>query len=437
MKFIKEIISGKQGGTDSRADNGHPAGVLDLKAFSVENHIPGDAEVKSSLPAAGRTDAADPEAPQPSHDSLGELPGRIATAAPGTDAATGHGWPAKSDAAAPADGDASEEWPDETQRHFNLADTGAELPTETGIAPVGHADTDPADALPEEAPLALDKRPGIASRDWPERVEPDAHRPASPADPLGVRDEMDAEQQEDADPFTRLDRVAGDPSPSGAPSPFHKDEAIRPISRRPRTRLTEDLSVQAAQAQAQTQARARAQAAVPSVDIPAPAAGRAARRAGRVKTRLLGFGTGDAMPDPIEAAGQSSHRTGQSMFPVGWMVVVSGPGRGNAFTLFAGVSQIGRGEDQAVRLDFGDISISRSNHAAVAYDPQQQRFYLGHGGKANLVRLNGKPVLSTEELPSGSMIEIGETKLRFVALCGEEFDWDKCRDDDVETAIFG
>ena len=110
-------------------------------------------------------------------------------------------------------------------------------------------------------------------------------------------------------------------------------------------------------------------------------------------------------------------------FPTGWIVVTEGPGRGACFTLGDGVSQIGRGEDQAIRLDFGDTSISRNNHAAVAFDPETGKFFLGHGGKSNLVRLNNRPVLSTEELASNDRIRIGETVLRFVALCGEEFSW--------------
>jgi hypothetical protein len=173
------------------------------------------------------------------------------------------------------------------------------------------------------------------------------------------------------------------------------------------------------------------------IAVPAPAAGRARRQAGRVKTRLLGFGNeASSEADPFAADGNADPAT-QTMFPVGWMVVVAGPGRGTAFTLLTGVSQIGRGEGQAVRLDFGDNSISRENHAAVAYDPEQQAFFLGHGGKTNLVRLDGMPVLSTEPLNSGALIRIGETTLRFVALCGTEFDWDKTKDGEVGNARLG
>ncbi len=96
-----------------------------------------------------------------------------------------------------------------------------------------------------------------------------------------------------------------------------------------------------------------------------------------------------------------------------------------------GVTNIGRGEDQTARLDFGDSSISRSNHAAVAFDDEQGKFFLGHGGKSNLVRLNGNPVLSTEELTNGDQIRIGETTLKFIGLCDESFTWTD-KSDDIE-----
>lgn len=160
------------------------------------------------------------------------------------------------------------------------------------------------------------------------------------------------------------------------------------------------------------------------VQVPQPATGRSgARRAGRVKTRLLGFdSSAGANADPFES-GQAAPTAAVVRFPVGWIVVVGGPGRGASFTLFNGVSAIGRGDDQPVKLDFGDTSISRTNHAVVAYDSEQRKFFLGHGGKANIVRLNGKPVLSTEELNHDDLIRIGETTLRFLALCGADFDW--------------
>jgi hypothetical protein len=89
---------------------------------------------------------------------------------------------------------------------------------------------------------------------------------------------------------------------------------------------------------------------------------------------------------------------GDVRFPAGWIVVVEGPGRGAYFAVTNSVSSIGRGLDQSICLNFGDASISRNNHAAIAYDAEQNRFFLGHGNKSNIVRRNGQPVLSTEEL---------------------------------------
>jgi hypothetical protein len=158
--------------------------------------------------------------------------------------------------------------------------------------------------------------------------------------------------------------------------------------------------------------------------LPAPAAGRAGRRAGRVKTRLLGFNRADVEEsDPFSTAAETTATAQREKFPVGWLVVVEGQGIGHSFSLFTGASMIGRGEDQVIRLDFGDNSISRQNHAAIAYDEEQNKFYLGHGGKSNIIRRNARPVLSTEELHHADLIRIGETTLRFVALCGSDFQW--------------
>lgn len=171
-------------------------------------------------------------------------------------------------------------------------------------------------------------------------------------------------------------------------------------------------------------------APVPQVDLAAlqanitpakPNAGRGSK--GRVKTRLLGFSAPASQAHDPMAQTRDAPASAQAQFPVGWLVVVDGPGTGASFSLFDGLTQVGRGEGQSVRLDFGDTTISRENHAAIAFDREQRQFFFGHGGKANLVRLNGRPVLSTETLDSGSLIRIGETTLRFVALCGDDFVW--------------
>ena len=147
----------------------------------------------------------------------------------------------------------------------------------------------------------------------------------------------------------------------------------------------------------------------------------AASSGGRAKTRILGFhaaeSEGDVFAAPKAAASAAGH------FPAGWIAVVDGPGRGASFTVCPGVSTIGRDPGQSICLDFGDMNVSRENHASIAYDDEQNRFFIGHGGKSNIVRRNGNPVLATEDLADGDEIRIGKTTLRFVALCGPDFTW--------------
>lgn len=158
------------------------------------------------------------------------------------------------------------------------------------------------------------------------------------------------------------------------------------------------------------------------------------------KTRLMGFDTSDGRVVDLFGEDKATTETGHFKFPVGLVMVVKGPGLGECFAIKSGMSQIGRGEGQAIQLDFGDQAISRENHAAIVYDPKEHTFLIGHGGKSNIVRLNGKPVVSTSDLKDGNEIEIGETKLRFVALCSKKFNWDIAEneegtdDDDVEIA---
>jgi len=179
---------------------------------------------------------------------------------------------------------------------------------------------------------------------------------------------------------------------------------------------------------ARVQAAPVAGADIVRVSVPQPAVGRGASRHGRVKTRLLGFNTVmETETDPM-AGNVTASAAPCTSFPVGWLVVVEGAGRGSAFTLFQGVSTIGRGENQTVRLDFGDNSISRETHASIAYDARQQGFYIGHGGKTNIVRRNDRPVLCTEEIAAGDHITIGETTLRFVPFCSPDFSWEQKAD---------
>ena len=166
------------------------------------------------------------------------------------------------------------------------------------------------------------------------------------------------------------------------------------------------------------------------------AAARSPARSRRTKTRLIGFEKSDGAVVDLFNDAPTVAPTKSVKFPVGWLVIAEGPGRGECFSLLTGMSQIGRGDDQSVQLDFGDNSISRSNHAAIVYDPDSKEFLLGHGGKSNIVRLNDKPVISNEAIKSGDIIRISDTVLRFIALCDKSFNWaDGATEEDEDVAI--
>ena len=116
---------------------------------------------------------------------------------------------------------------------------------------------------------------------------------------------------------------------------------------------------------------------------------------------------------------------------VGWLVVVEGPGKGRAVPLGYGSNSIGRGATDRIKLDFGDEQISRSGHAVVTYDPRGRQYYVQHGGGTNLTYIGDQPVLAPTALPALSHISIGHTVLRFVPLCGAEFDWQDTEGDEA------
>ena len=108
---------------------------------------------------------------------------------------------------------------------------------------------------------------------------------------------------------------------------------------------------------------------------------------------------------------------------VGWLVVVDGPGKGSAVRLGNGQNVVGRGASARARLDFGDTQISRETHAIVTYDPKNNRFWVSQGSGTNLTYLGDSPVLAPTPLLSGTRIVMGETTLRFVAFCDDDFTW--------------
>lgn len=106
---------------------------------------------------------------------------------------------------------------------------------------------------------------------------------------------------------------------------------------------------------------------------------------------------------------------------VGWLAIIAGPGRGEILPLGYGVNDMGRGAGARVRLDFGDATVTPDQQAAIIYTARSRRFYLQ--SVTAETRLNGHLVRESVELTGGELLQLGQTRLRFVPLCGLDFDW--------------
>lgn len=144
---------------------------------------------------------------------------------------------------------------------------------------------------------------------------------------------------------------------------------------------------------------------------------------GFVKTEppFLDRNTPGAVPFQPTMIGGDLNVQGGTEPVVGWLVCVEGPMRGNDYRLHSGYNYIGR-EMGDVRIA-GDQQISRQNHAMIAYDDTDIVYYVGPSAGRNLIKVNGKTVLNAVELHNYDVISVGTTKLVFVALCGEHFQW--------------
>jgi hypothetical protein len=108
----------------------------------------------------------------------------------------------------------------------------------------------------------------------------------------------------------------------------------------------------------------------------------------------------------------------------GWLVCTEGPAKGTDYRVRAGYNYIGRGEHMDICVR-GDQKIGRERHALIAYDQEEKVFFFGPADGKSIVRLNGKMVMTPTEIHAYDIISIGDSKLMFVPLCGERFDWDE------------
>jgi hypothetical protein len=107
---------------------------------------------------------------------------------------------------------------------------------------------------------------------------------------------------------------------------------------------------------------------------------------------------------------------------VGWLVCVGGKDKGRDYRIHSENNFVGRSEKMDICIKH-DETISRENHTIISYNTHNRKFYIVFSAGRSLTLLNDEPVYSTMELKPYDLIVIGETELRFVPFCGENFDW--------------
>lgn len=116
---------------------------------------------------------------------------------------------------------------------------------------------------------------------------------------------------------------------------------------------------------------------------------------------------------------------GEAFNPVvGWLVSIDGPAKGRDYKIRSGMNEVAREEDPEVDLVIaGDPTISKRNHALIQYDPDDNGFYLIRL-KNDAVKVNEAAVKRPIRLNAYDVLQLGSTRLVFVPLCSEKFQWD-------------
>lgn len=108
---------------------------------------------------------------------------------------------------------------------------------------------------------------------------------------------------------------------------------------------------------------------------------------------------------------------------VGWFVCIEGAERGKDYKIISEKNFIGRSEEMHITIS-GDNTISRRNHAIISYNPKERNFVLIPGAETSgIIYVNEEAIYSPTEVTSYDVIEIGESKFVFIALCGQHFEW--------------
>lgn len=107
---------------------------------------------------------------------------------------------------------------------------------------------------------------------------------------------------------------------------------------------------------------------------------------------------------------------------VGWLVCTEGRFYGRIYELKAGENRIGGSPDQDIVLALDD-QVAKCCQIRVTYDPEKRVFYADMGEARELSYVNGQVLLMGLELGNRDILQVGDTKLMFIPLCGPDFAW--------------
>lgn len=162
--------------------------------------------------------------------------------------------------------------------------------------------------------------------------------------------------------------------------------------------------------------------AAAAADAGEPRAGAAA--GGGANAAADGRAAVAAPPDEGKTRAIAPGKQAEGIDPVvGWLVCIDGADRGRDFRIRSQKNFVGRSQNMDIAIP-GDDTISRQNHAVISYNPKNRQFKVHSGEARGLVYLNGEEVDNPSSLKAGDRIELGRTKLMFVPLCTDEFNWE-------------
>lgn len=119
-----------------------------------------------------------------------------------------------------------------------------------------------------------------------------------------------------------------------------------------------------------------------------------------------------------------SSRTSLGKLPVAWLMGVKGPYRGTLFPCRTGRNRMGISSAGEIDLS-DDPAIEDDIQAFLIYEPRQRQYFLQARTGNSLVYHNGEMVFSHTPLAPYDRIQLGNTELVFVPLCGEKFTWEE------------